>query len=536
MNAKQIVARYKKLYAETDKNWKPHWQEVGDHTLPNYNDIYRDQVAGEKKNILLFDTTAVQANKLLASGLHSMLTNPTLPWFELTTGRPDLDSKENVRMWLQRAVKSIHDVLNNTNFQTEIHEIYLALGTFGTAICFMEEDKDKVINFNTKPIYYGVLDENSQGLIDTVMVEFEWELRKIIDKFGFDSLPEKLKNQKERIEKLLDDKYKIIHAVYPRKDKIYYDENGNRKAGTKNMAYASCYVMSSEAHTLMESGFNEFPYLCPRWAKLPGEKYGRSPAMDALPDIKVINAMAKVNLEAAQFAVRPPLEIEDDGINQAIDYYPGAVNIRRPGSQRTITPINTGVRPDLGEQLMEPIKKRIENHFYINQLQTAESTTRKTATEVIQLTDEKLRIMAPILARMNFELLSPLIDRVFFIMGRAGRLPDKMPDELKGMNLTVQFSSMIARAQRAVEAEVLPRVLNVVGPLAQAKPEILDNFNTDGIVVETAQMLGLSQKMLNDKGTVSAIRDGRKQVAEQQAQMQQAQMAADVAQKTSGIT
>jgi hypothetical protein len=46
-----------------------------------------------------------------------------------------------------------------------------------------------------------------------------------------------------------------------------------------------------------------------------------------------------------------------------------------------------------------------------------------TATEVMQRTEERMRLLGPILGRMEAELLGPIITRVFGIMLRQGAVP-----------------------------------------------------------------------------------------------------------------
>jgi hypothetical protein len=530
--AQALISRYNKLEAETHVWWKSHWKEVSDYVFHNYDDVYRTQTPGEKKqNALIYDTTALSSGKLLASGLHSMLTNPSLPFFGLTTGVEELDKDEAVRDWLQKASAAMHDVLNGSNFQTEIHEVYLALAGFGTSVCFMEEDDQDIIRFHTLPVYYASMDESYKGAIDTVMTSYKWSLRKVIQKFGKEALPKEW--MASQMDKNLDKQYCVVHAVYPRED-IKLGEDGKALPGPKNMKFASIYMLKEIGHIIKESGFNEFPYLVPRWLKLPGEKFGRSPTMDALPDIKMINAMTRTVIEGGQLSIRPPLQREDDGVNQIINFTPGAVNVVRPGS-KGITPINTGANPLIGEELMNPIKERIKNHYFLNQLQLAENNPQMTATEVIQRTDEKLRMLAPILARQHHEILKPLVDRLFGVMLRKSLFPAKIPDKLRGKTIQVQYSSMIARAQKSVNAEVVTRVFGILSPLIQMKPDILDNFNLDETAIDVSNILGYKQSNMNNRDKVEQTRQGRIQAAQEQAELEKAQVSADVAQKTASI-
>ena len=74
-----------------------------------------------------------------------------------------------------------------------------------------------------------------------------------------------------------------------------------------------------------------------------------------------------------------------------------------------------------------------------------------TATEVAERHEEKLMMLGPVLSRLNEEVLRPLIERCFDILARQGQLPPP-PEELRGQKLSVEYTSMLARSQRAIRA------------------------------------------------------------------------------------
>tara|TARA_R100000458_G_C8267933_1_gene242809 strand:- start:159 stop:1763 length:1605 start_codon:yes stop_codon:yes gene_type:complete len=514
MAAEQIIRRFEQLKSNRI-NWEDHWQELADYVLPRKDDIFRTRTYGEKKHNKVFDSTGIHANELLASALHGMLTNPSTQWFELTTGDELLDQDDEVRLWLQTAVRQMHKVLNNSNFQTEIHEVYLDLGSFGTACMRMEEDDEEVVRFQSRPIYEAYVDQNNKGGIDTVYRSFFWTARQIKQEFGEEALTEDMLSQLEA--KLHDryDEYEIIHAVEPVTD----DYDGPEiKKGHK---FRSTYVLKEKKKVLSYGGFKEFPYVIPRWTKIAGEVYGRSPAMKALADIKMINQVMKTTIRSAQKTVDPPLMMPDDGILLPIKTAPGGINYYRAGSADKIEPLQTGSRVDFGFQMMEQIRMRIREAFFIDQLQLG-SGPQMTATEVSQRTEEKLRLLGPILGRQQFELLRPLIDRIFNVMMRKNLFPPP-PQQLSQASLQVQYSSQIAKAQRSADAQSFTRVLNIIGPLFELKPEMMDNINTDQLLRYVSRAYGLPEEVINPLEMVLEDRQARQQqqaMAEQMAQEQ----------------
>ena len=63
--------------------WESHWQEVADFCLPRKADVNVERSRGDKRNIQIFDATAVHSLELLASSLQGMLTSSANRWFQL---------------------------------------------------------------------------------------------------------------------------------------------------------------------------------------------------------------------------------------------------------------------------------------------------------------------------------------------------------------------------------------------------------------------------------------------------------------------
>lgn len=511
--AKKICQKFEKLKGDRT-NWDTYWEELAKFILPRKDEVYGMVVAGEKKGHNLYDSTSIHANELLASALHSMLTNPSSVWFGLSTGDKTLDNIKEVRQYLQDAVLKMIQVLNKSNFQTEIHETYLDLGSVGTTSLRIEEDEDSVIRFFASSIYEVYIEENSKGIVDTVYREYTYTLRQIVQEFGEEKLTIELKQQYEKDATV---KYKVVHAIEPK--------------GLNSDNFASFHVLKDKPILLREGKFNEKPYAIPRWTKITGEKYGRSPGMKSLPDIKMLNSMMKTMIRAAQKAADPPLMIPDNGFLLPVRTQPGGSNIYRAGSKDRIEPLITGGRVDINDTMVEQARQRIKSAFFIDQLQLQQGP-QMTATEVMQRTEENLRMMGPILGRLNNELLKPIIDRVFGIMFRKGLFGD-VPDDLKGKDLEVRYVSQISKAQRSGEADTFTRVIQSVAPILEMQPQMLENINGDAVLRYHADVFGLPEEMLRGVEEVEGARKKAAKAKAAQMQAQQDNVNADTAQKVS---
>jgi len=526
--AKQLVAttldRLGKL-KQIRSPWESLWQDCTDYVNPRRGDFNTQRSQGDRTRFdRVYDSTAPLANEQLSAGLHGYLTAPSETWFTLTldNGQPD----DVTRAWLQQAVEVMFaEVFHSpdSNFGSMVHELYLDLGAYGTGVMYVEDRPGKPINFRTYHLAECYVAENSEGTVDTLYRQYKHTGRQLLQLYR-DKLPEKF------VENVFKDPHKeftCIHAVEPR------DTFNPDSKLSKNMPWMSAYILEEEKLILDLGGFNEFPYMVPRWTKTAGEVYGRSPAMTCLPDIKMVNEMSKTVIKAAQKATDPPLLVPDDGFMLPLRTVPGGLNYYRSGTQDKVMPLVEGVRPDIGLDFIDSRRQHILKTFHVDWMQMAESPNM-TATEVIQRQEERMRLMGPMVGRLQYEFLGPLIDRVFGIMNRRRLLPPAPQTLAAGRRLRVDYVSPVARAQKTQQLFNFTRMLETLVPLANAKPEIFDNLNADGTVRWMHKLLDAPEQMLLPEEEVAQIRQQRQEQQQNMNEMamnrEMAAMAKDTAQ------
>ena len=510
-----LLTRFDRL-AGRRSTWETHWQEVADYMLPRKADIVRRRSRGDKRMERIFDSSPLQALELLASSLHGMMTNPATPWFTLRFKKLEDSNDDEAKLWLEEATEVMYTAFNRSNFQQEIFELYHDLITFGTAAMFVEEDEQDLLKFSTRHIDEVYVAENQKGRIDTIFRRFHMTARALVQKFG-DNVSQDIRtmSQKNPYQEV-----DIIHAVYPR------NEFNPKKKDKANMPFESVYFEYKGGNELSLSGFKEFPFVVPRYLKASHEVYGRSPAMTALPDVKMLNEMCKVTIKAAQKQVDPPLLVPDDGFLLPVRTVPGGLNFYRSGTRDRIEPLNIGANNPLGLNMEEQRRNAIREVFYVNQLQLQQGP-QMTATEVIQRNEEKMRLLGPVLGRLQSELLQPLIDRVFNILLRNNQFAQP-PESLSGVNIDIEYVSPLAKAQKSTELQSIMRGIEILGSLANVAP-VFDYVNFDNLVKHVADIVGMPQKLLKSQSQVTAIRDEQAQQQQEQMQMQQAQQTAQMA-------
>jgi hypothetical protein len=105
------------------------------------------------------------------------------------------------------------------------------------------------------------------------------------------------------------------------------------------------------------------------------------------------------------------------------------------------------------------------------------------------------------------------------------------PQELSSVILQVQYSSQIAKAQRSADAQSFTKVLNIIGPLLQLKPDMMDNINTDQLLRYVSRAYGLPEEVINPIEMVLDDRQARQEQAAMAQQMAQEQHETDVVKK-----
>jgi len=488
--------------------WENTWQDCTDFVNPRRGDFNAQRSQGDRTRFdKVYDSTAPLANEQLAAGLHGYLTAPSETWFTLILEKMKEEEDEQTQMWLQGVVDMMfREVFHspNSNFGSMIHELYLDLGSYGTGVLYVEDKPGRPINFRTYHLAECYIAENAEGAVDTLYRQYKHSGRQLVQMYK-DKLPEKFI---ENVYKDPHKEYTCIHAVEPR------DTFNPDSKLAKNMPWMSAYILEEEKLVLNVGGFNEFPYMVPRWTKTAGEVYGRSPAMTAMPDIKMINEMSKTVIKAAQKATDPPLLVPDDGFMLPLRTIPGGLNYYRSGTQDKVMPLIEGVRPDIGLEFIDSRRTHVLKTFHVDWMQMREGPSM-TATEVLQRQEERMRLMGPMVGRLQFELLGPMIDRVFNIMARRKMLPPP-PPAIEGRNMRIDYVSPVARAQKTQQLFSFTRLLEALVPLGNIKPEVFDNIDADGTVRWAAKLLDAPLETLLSVEKLQAMRQQR---SEQQAEM-----------------
>ena len=499
--------------------WESHWQEVAQRVLPYYENSFYQQgnmTPGVKRGQEQYDTTATTALFRLAAAHESMITPASSKWGKYRASDPDLQKIRNVALWFE----TVTDIINHyryapqANYQSQQHDTYVSLGAFGTGGLFVDTlDPTYGRGFRYRHCHLGELfiAANHQGFIDTVYRRFKMTLRQMKQKWG-DRFPESLKSQ---LESKPEEEKQIIHCVKPRED--YQPQS----LTNKSMRFGSWWICKDTRDLLGEGGYHTFPYSIGRYLTAPGEVYGRSPAMNVLPGIKVLNEEKKTILKQGHRVVDPVLLAHDDGILSSFTLKPGAVNMGavNASGQKLVHALETG-NLAIGKELMDDERMAINNEFLVTLFQILVETPEMTATEVLERAREKGALLSPTMGRYQSEGIGPMMVREFDLAWRSGWLPPPPPElvEARG-EFKVEFDAPLNRAMRAEEASGIMRSIQWSAEVAAQTqdPSVMDWYDYDAITPEIAQINGAPIRFVASPEKVAAKRQAREQqVAAQQ--------------------
>ena len=520
----KLLTRWGHLRSER-ATWWSHWQEVTTYLLPrNGRYFVQDRNKGHRRHNSIYDNTGTRALRTLGAGMMAGATSPARPWFRLATADPELNKFAPVKLWLNDVTERMQLVFTKSNTYRTLHSMYEELGAFGTAGSIILPDTKTAIHHYPVTVGEYAIATDYQGRVNTLYREFQKTVGELVREFGYKKCSTSVKNLFDRGN--LDTYITVIHAIEPRDDR----ERDFSKKDNTNMAYKSCYFETGSYgdQVLRESGYKEFPAVVPRWGVAGGDIYGNSPGMEALGDIKQLQHEQLRKAQGIDYQTKPPLQVPSYMKNRDVDSLPGGVTFvdGQQGKIETAFNVNLNLNHLLAD--IQDVRQRINGSFYADLfLMLANATdTRMTATEVAERHEEKLLMLGPVLERLHNELLDPLIDITFNRMVESNLVPPA-PPELQGMELSVEFVSMLAQAQRAIGTNSVDRYVNSMGLVAQMKPDVLDKFDSDSWADNYADMLGVDPSLIVPGAQVAKVRKARAEAQQAAAQAEQQQQAAE---------
>jgi Bacteriophage head to tail connecting protein len=526
VSARQRSLDYLQALDQERSSWTPQYRELAEYLAPRLGRfLVSDTNKGHKKHQKIIDSTGTRSVRMQSAGLLGGASSPARPWFRLATPDPKLNRVHDVQVWLAECTRIMLSIFSKSNTYRMLHSLYDELGVFGTGVSILTADFNTVIHNHAQTCGQYWLASNWRGDVDTLYREMQRPVAAVVREFGLGAVSDTVRNMYTSGK--YDAPVVIVHAIEPR------TKRDSTKQDVLNMAWRSCYFErgSNEDKYLRESGMRKFRVIAPRWYVTPGDTYGGSAGMDALGDVKQLQQQNLRKSQGIDYQTKPPLQAPLSMLGREIDMLPGGI---------TFTDTNAGgikslydVRLDLNHQTadIQDVRQRVREAFNADVFALlTQRTSTMTATEVAELHEEKLLLLGPVLERLHNELFSPLINLTFDEMIENNLVPPP-PPELHGVELNVEFVSMLAQAQRAISTNNMDRYIATLGSLAAIKPGVADKLEADNWADIYGDLLGVDPEIIVGNKEVAIIRQKREQAQAQAAMTAQLEQAASAAQK-----
>lgn len=494
--------------AKNDRsNFETTWQQISERVLPQAADFTSQRTNGELRTERMFDATASLAAQKAVSAIGSFVWPSNQRYQRLTVSDKGLAKSQAVKAYMDTLTDVLFEARYSPRaaFEAQMGEAALQFFVFGTGLLFVEDNlRGQALRYKSMHLGQTFICEGAGGHVDTLFRRWDWSLRQIEQRWPGQLPPDLTSKLHTHPDTLVE----VAHAVMPRTD---YDPG---RPGYMGWPWASCYFMPGRKHVLEDGGYRSWPFGVMRYMTSPGEVYGRSPAWLALSDIRVLNTMKRTMLQAAQKVVDPPLLLQEDGVLQAFSLAPGSLNfggVNEQG-QQLVHPLITNAKVELGLDLMDKEREIIGSAFMLDVFRVLVENPQMTATQTLELLQERAMMISPIGGRIESEGLGPITERELDLLEYAGQLPPMPPEMIEAQGeYRIEYTSPMRRAMRASDGIAITRTFETVIPLAEIDPSVLDPFDIQGAAKEVAEINGMPAKLILDAAQIKAKSEARAQ-------------------------
>lgn len=425
-------------------------QEISDNFYPERADFTRIRTLGEDMASHLMSSYPLMVRRDLQNAVSTMLRPVGEVWFEAQAKREDIVVQDQqAKIYLEWC----RDVMWRVMYDRKSNFVRASKEGDGDFVTFGQCVKQVTPNKNYDGIVYRCWHlkdcawaEGVDGDINTLHRKWEPTLQQLNDQFRDKNDPK----VKAELDKPNADKYRPAtarHIIIP----------ADQYEFKTRMPFVSVYIDVEHEHVIEEVGCPTMGgYIIPRWVTVSGGwQYAFSPAtVCALPDARLIQAMARVLLEAAEIAIYPPSLAMENTIRGDINRYASGitwVDAKYAGKlQDAMVPMTTpnGQNVNVGAEMQQSIREMLSDAFFLNKLNLPTPDGKMTAFEVNQRVQEYIRNATPLFEPIEFEDNGRTCEETFSLLMRMGAFggPQNIPDSLQGQEVQFTFKNPLTEA------------------------------------------------------------------------------------------
>lgn len=518
------------------------YQEIAEYFYCERANFFSEITLGENFAEHLTDFYPTMVRRELGDQINAMVRPGDRPWFSAKATSKQISRVTNAKKYLEHMTDVNRSVLysRDSGFRRAAKEAEHDFATFGMGYMQVSYNKNRDnLLFKTHHPKDCASQEGPDGQINHVHRRTKMTAQSMAHWFGEGKLPQAAKDALKRKDSKAT--FKVVHCFIPLE---LYDPY---RKFPKSAKWADVYVAEGGA-ILKETPAFTMDYIVPRWQTVSGHVYAFSPAtIIALPQARMIQRMMITLIEAGEKQVDPPMIATEDAINSPVDITAGGITYidaqydERMGA--SLRPLELGKNVNLGRDLMQEARSMLADAFYINKLQPIGNASRtKTAYETSQLVQEYIRNALPLFEPIEDEWTGRILEVTTEKVMRAGgygptvmmedgaMVPENIPQELLGQNITFEFNNALKEARDQQTVEAYAQSGQLIAQAAQVDPSVMAEVDTKTMFRDAFGSVtgGSADWLVDEKVAAMARSQAQEQMQEQQA-LQQLDQGAQIA-------
>jgi len=462
-NVKEIKQRFKNARDERAQV-ETYIDSAFRYTVPQRR-IYIESQNKMRPNPEIYDSTAVIGVQRFATKMQSMLVPTSQTWMKFKDGsnyEKDEGHAERQEQY-DKDTDVFFEEIKHSNFDTQVAESFqdLAITTGAILINPSPVGSQSCIQFKAVPIHELYVENPSDGHIRTAFREYEIRLDKVTETY----VGAKLSPKHEKV--LSKDPNATVRIT---ESCIYSPLTDTSDVDITDMAEEWQFLSLVEPVS---------PWVIFRENVVAGVALGFGRVLRVLPDIKTVNKIKQLILQAGSIAVSGTFTASDDGVLNPYNVRLRAGGVipvnsndpRNPSIARLDTPTNF----DWGMIETQQLQATINDMLLSNPYGSIEQTPVRSATEIASRNRELFDSVSSSFGRMQTEFIAPVIKRSTYLMKQAGRIGDNVL--LDGRETSFDYVSPLTRLQQSADIENVLEWLSVVGTFGEETLQLSANMD-----------------------------------------------------------
>jgi len=495
ISAERILANYGKANAHHEQ-WRSIYDDAYNLFMPERN-LYSETSEGEDRTYRVYTSAGIIAANSFVNRMQQGLTPPEKRWMILKAGPSIVDeAKDEVNEALDEITNRFFNIIRPSNFNLAISELYYDLFIGTGCMLILEGDDKNPVRYISVPNKDVALEEGKDGSIQAIYRLFKLKAELVKEYWPLSTFEPKTDDEKKEFEFL---ETTLLNYQTGKWDYIVVDK--------------------VEKRTIFKTSMDVNPWVIVRWTKMAKEVFGRGPALQALPEAKMLNKQKEFSIRGMALNSVGVFTVTDPNVIDSNKFriYPGALNpVERNAGPNgpSVQRLDTGGNPQLEQYNMQDTEMTIKKLAFDNQLPPLAGQP-KSATEIMERMRELQVDIGGAFGRIMYEMIRPIVIRTLYIMWRKGLIPPELDiQNIDDFYVKIEMLSPIARQQAMEDVQ---NITNAMQLSAMINPEgMIITYDIEAIDAYLGDKLGVPAKFIRDKEDRELLKQQMQQSAEAQ--------------------